>query len=94
MCDLKRVTYGSTGGILMTEKDTIVKLPFPGHVPDLHCEQQAYEMLGPHPRIARCYGRFNEGRMRARIILEGLHRQAYDDNAGRTIISQMGRTNR
>ncbi|EEP78237.1 predicted protein [Uncinocarpus reesii 1704] len=56
---MEQITYGATSGIFKTEKSTILKCPFPGSEDDLHCEQQAYERLRRHPRIARYYGRFN-----------------------------------
>ncbi|WEW56565.1 hypothetical protein PRK78_002011 [Emydomyces testavorans] len=56
---MEQITYGASSGIFKTEKSTILKCPFPGSEADLRCEQQAYELLGRHSRIARYYGRFN-----------------------------------
>lgn len=56
---MEQMTRGASSGIYKTEKPTILKCPFPGSEADLRCEQQAYELLGHHPRIAHYHGRFN-----------------------------------
>ncbi|EEP82058.1 predicted protein [Uncinocarpus reesii 1704] len=58
---METIAYGVSSVIYKMEhlKSTIIKHPFPDHQDDLRCEQQAYELLGSHPRIAKYHGRAN-----------------------------------
>lgn len=54
---MENIAYGASSSVFKTANSTIIKHPFPGSEDDLRCEQQAYELLGRHPRIANYHGR-------------------------------------
>ncbi|KAI1941327.1 hypothetical protein LOZ66_001843 [Ophidiomyces ophidiicola] len=53
---MKSIAFGATSIVTRATDTTVMKQPFPGSEHEVKFERQIYELLGPHPRIARYIG--------------------------------------